>query len=37
MVWGTIILINKKYGEKVEIIPVSDEEIEKELEDEFKE
>ena len=30
-------LIKKKYGEKVEIVPVSDEEIEKELEDQFKE
>ncbi|MGG0668686.1 hypothetical protein [Sporosarcina koreensis] len=30
-------LIKKKYGVKEEIVPVSDEEIEKELEDQFKE
>lgn len=30
-------LIRRKYGAKEEIIPLSDEEIEKELEDEFKE
>jgi hypothetical protein len=30
-------LIIKKYGVKEEITPVSDEEIEKELEDQFKE
>ncbi|MGN7387909.1 hypothetical protein [Sporosarcina sp. SAFN-015] len=29
-------LIKKKYGVKEEIVPVSDEEIEKELEDRFK-